>query len=416
MRYNSMHHGCTIRTADMPKLSDIRITDKTVKNAKPKNIAYDIRDATLRGFILKVQPTGSKAFYAEWGRGKRSRIGDAALITVTRAREIAAQRIADAKRGEIPQPQIRNSVPTLKKFIDTQYETWALTQQKSGADNVQRIRGAFAGFMDTRIDQLSAWAFEQWKAQRKANGTAPATINRDLTMVRAAMNNAVEWGLIQTNPLTTVKALKGADVKRVRFLSDNEEKRLMTALNQREATIQGDSRASTNNLLPIANDVTFTDYLKPMVLIAMNTGLRFGELTRLRWIDISLTDAPMLTVQAGYAKTGETRHIPLNKIVRTTLQTWKAQQANTSGLVFVTKTGQRVKNLRKVWIGVLVTANIKNFKWHDLRHHFASKLVTAGADLNTVRELLGHGSLDMTLRYAHLAPEHKAAAVALLDG
>jgi integrase len=399
----------------MPKLSDTSITEKTVKNAKPKSIAYDIRDATLRGFILKVQPTGSKAFYAEWARGKRSRIGDAALITVTRAREIAAQRIADAKRGEIPQPQIRNSVPTLKKFIDTQYETWALTQQKSGADNVQRIRGAFAGFMDTRIDQLSAWAFEQWKAQRKANGTAPATINRDLTMVRAAMNNAVEWGLIQTNPLTTVKALKGADVKRVRFLSDNEEKRLMTALNQREATIQGDSRASTNNLLPIANDVTFTDYLKPMVLIAMNTGLRFGELTRLRWIDISLTDAPMLTVQAGYAKTGETRHIPLNKIVRITLQTWKVQQANTSGLVFVTKTGQRVKNLRKVWIGVLVTANIKNFKWHDLRHHFASKLVTAGADLNTVRELLGHGSLDMTLRYAHLAPEHKAAAVALLE-
>jgi hypothetical protein len=68
-----MHHGCTIKSIDMPKLSDIRITDKTVKNAKPKSIAYDIRDATLRGFILKVQPTGSKAFYAEWARGKRSR-------------------------------------------------------------------------------------------------------------------------------------------------------------------------------------------------------------------------------------------------------------------------------------------------------------------------------------------------------
>lgn len=399
----------------MPKLSKIRITDKTVKNAKLKSIAYDIRDATLRGFILKVQPTGSKAFYAEWARGKRSRIGDAALITLTRAREIAAQRIADAKRGEIPQPQIRNSVPTLKKFIDTQYETWALTQQKSGADNVQRIRGAFAGFMDTRIDQLTAWAFEQWKAQRKTSGTAPATINRDLTMLRAALNNAIEWGLIQTNPLASVKALKGADVKRVRFLSDDEEKRLMAALNQREAAIQRDSRASTNNLIPITNDVTFADYLKPMVLIAMNTGLRFGELTRLRWTDISLTDAPMLTVQAGYAKTGETRHIPLNKTVSTTLQAWRAQQTDTSGLVFVTKTGHRVKNLRKAWLGVLATAKINNFKWHDLRHHFASRLVTVGADLNTVRELLGHASLDMTLRYAHLAPEHKAAAVALLD-
>jgi integrase len=410
-----MHHGCTIKSIDMPKLSDIRITDKTVKNAKPKSIAYDIRDATLRGFILKVQPTGSKAFYAEWARGKRSRIGDAALITVTRAREIAAERIAAAKRGEIPQPQIRNSIPTLRKFIDSKYEAWALTQQKSGAENVQRIRGAFAGFMDTRIDQLSAWSFEQWKAQRKTSGTAPATINRDLTMLRAALNKAVEWGEFKTNPLDSVKALKGADVKRVRYLCNDEEKRFMAALDEREAVVRADKRASTNNLVSIASDVAFADYLKPMVLIAMNTGLRFGELTRLRWADVSLTDAPMLTVQAGYAKSGETRHIPLNKTVKATLKTWKAQQVETGGLVFVTKTGHRIRNIRNAWLGVLTAAKIKDFKWHDLRHHFASRLVMAGVDLNTVRELLGHSSLDMTLRYAHLAPEHKAAAVAALD-
>jgi hypothetical protein len=203
----------------MPKLSATRITDKTVKNAKSRDITYDIRDAILRGFSLKVQPSGSKAFYAEWARGKRSRIGDAALITVTRAREIAEQRIADAKRGEIPQPQIRNSVPTLEKFIDDNYEAWALAHQKAGGANVQRIRGAFPNSMETRIDQFTAWTFEQWKAQRKKDGIAPATINRDLTMLRAAMNNAVEWGMIQTNPLLTLMAQNGAYVKRVRYLS-----------------------------------------------------------------------------------------------------------------------------------------------------------------------------------------------------
>ena len=235
-------------------------------------------------------------------------------------------------------------------------------------------------------------------------------------MLRAALNNAVEWGELKTNPLVKVKALKGADVKRVRYLSGDEEKRFMAALDNREIAIREDNRASTNNLVSIAKGLTFADYLKPMVQISINTGLRFGELTRMRWTDIRLTDAPMLTVQAGYAKTGETRHIPLNKTAKATLQAWKAQQADTSGLVFVTKTGHRVKNLRKAWLSVLASAKIRDFKWHDLRHHFASKLVMAGVDLNTVRELLGHSSLDMTLRYAHLAPEHKAAAVAKLDG
>ena len=410
-----MHHENTTGIADMPKLSATRITDKTVKNAKPRDITYDIRDAVLRGFSLKVQPSGSKAFYAEWARGKRSRIGDAALITVTRAREIAEQRIADAKRGEIPQPQIRNSVPTLRKFIDDKYEAWALTHQKAGAANVQRIRGAFPDCIDTRIDQLTAWTFEQWKTQRKKGGTAPSTINRDLTMLRAAMNNAVEWGLIQTNPLATVKALKGADVKRVRYLSDEEEKRLMRALDQREAAMRNGELSSANKFISMSKKGTYTDHLKPMVLVAMNTGLRYGELSLMRWTDISLTDAPMLTVQAAYAKTGKTRHIPLNKTAKDTLRAWKAQQDDTSGYAFVTRAGNRIKSVRNGWKALLDDAKIKDFKWHDLRHHFASKLVTAGVDLNTVRELLGHSSLDMTLRYAHLAPEHKAAAVALLD-
>lgn len=93
---------------------------------------------------------------------------------------------------------------------------------------------------------------------------------------------------------------------------------------------------------------------------------------------------------------------------------WKVQTPNATGLVFPGKDGDRLDNVKSAWCALLKSAGIVNFRWHDMRHHFASRLVMAGVDLNTLREFLGHGDIKMTLRYAHLAPEHKAAAVARL--
>ena len=420
VRLSQVHLGFTYG-AIMPRRSNIRITEKTVK-LKPRERPFEIRDRDLRGFILRIQPTGTKTFYCEWAQGKRSRIGDTALMTVERARDIAEHRISGAKRGEIPQPQIRNSIPTLEKFIDGQYEVWALTHQKAGTGNVQRIRGAFPTFLDTRLDLLTAWSFEQWKIERKKQGKAPATINRDLTMIRAALNKAVDWGEIQSNPLNDVKQLRNADNKRVRYLLPDEEQRLMAALDEREAGMR-QRRQSGNEwreqrskpALPAIGPDDFADYLKPMVLVAMNTGMRYGEMSRVRWSDVHLGDPPGLNAQAAHTKTDKMRHIPLNPPALATLRTWKAQQRNTSGYVFQNKNGGRLKQLESSWENVITKAKIKNFTWHDFRHDFASKLVMSGADLNDIRELLGHSSIDMTLRYAHLAPEKLAAAVALIN-
>ncbi len=150
-----------------------------------------------------------------------------------------------------------------------------------------------------------------------------------------------------------------------------------------------------------------------MVLLTLNTGLRRGELFSLMWSDINFEKA-LLTVRGDTAKSGKTRHIPLNKIALQVLIDWQSFNDSDKLIFSNARTGTIFNHIKKSWAAVLERASIKNFRWHDMRHHFASKLVMAGADLNSVRELLGHADITMTLRYAHLAPEHKAKIVSML--
>ena len=202
-------------------------------------------------------------------------------------------------------------------------------------------------------------------------------------------------------------------------MDKEEEKRLRQALTERDDKIKA-QRISANKfrqersykLLPDLSTNTFADYLKPIVLLATNTGMRRGEVLSLAWQNVDLTNKT-LTVISESAKSGKTRHIPLNNEAYETLKSWKAD-SDSSGFVFKGQDGKQLLEIRKSWATVLDMAKIEDFRFHDLRHHFASKLVMASVDLNTVRELLGHSDLTMTLRYAHLAPEHKAAAVNLI--
>ena len=159
---------------------------------------------------------------------------------------------------------------------------------------------------------------------------------------------------------------------------------------------------------------TYTDHLTPMVTLALHTGLRRGELFGLQWRDVDLA-ASRLTVRGDEAKSGQTRHVPLNTIAATALATWRDHEAEDGGRDRLRwRGGRAARGHQEGWAALLTKASIRDFRFHDCRHHFASKLVMAGVDLNTVRELLGHSDFKMTLRYAHLAPEHKAAAVARL--
>src|SRR5262249_48394378 len=131
------------------------------------------------------------------------------------------------------------------------------------------------------------------------------------------------------------------------------------------------------------------------------------------WGDVDLVQCRLI-VRGTSAKSGLTRHVPLNTEAADVLRAWRSSEHKTRDLVFPGPEGKPMFSLKTAWSKVATAAKLKDFTFHDLRHTFASKLVQAGVDLNTVRELLGHADIKMTLRYSHLAPEHKAAAVAKL--
>lgn len=159
----------------------------------------------------------------------------------------------------------------------------------------------------------------------------------------------------------------------------------------------------------------YTDYMKPAINVTLNTGLRRGALFALRWNDVNF-DERIITVRAAAAKSGKTIYIPMNDTVYRVLLAWQQQtHEEDETLVFHSSRGTPIGSIHYLWGKLLNSAEIKDFRWHDMRHDFASRLVMAGIDLNTVRELLGHSNLNMTLRYAHLAPGVKREAVKVLE-
>jgi integrase len=266
---------------------------------------------------------------------------------------------------------------------------------------------------------INLWVIEKWRSEELKRGKAKTTINRDITTLKACLSKAVQWELLDANPLQKLKPIRTDGLTRARYLTATEERALRKTLAEREEQIRK-NRANGNAWrrerhqaeLPDLSTVAFADYLQPMVLLALNTGLRRGEVLQLRWADVELLRRELI-VRGDNAKNGKTRYIPLNNEALTTLQQWRSNSSSTEW-VFARQDGKRMRAVKSSWKRVLRSAAIADFRWHDLRHHFASRLVMNGVDLNTVRELLGHSDLSMTLRYAHLSPEHKADAVARL--
>ena len=412
------------------------INDKTGEKQYPRDIRFDSEQP---GFGVRLFPSGKKSYvYQYWTRKagqKQERrlltIGYTTEISLKEAREKAQKHSTAVHDGSDPlkDRQQVQSAETYLQFIEQTYHPYLIAHLRGGIDNSDNVRETmatlrrtFSEFHNLELKEITPYLLEKWRQRRTTDGVKPSTINRQMNDLRACLNKAVEWEALTVSPFEKVKPSKTDRNQAVRYLTEREEARLRERLDDREAKMRA-ARENANvwrekrgyDLYDDLSDHQFVDYLKPAVLISLNTGLRRGELLGLSWTDVDL-ERRNLTVRGEGAKSGQTRHIPLNEEAFTVLKNWKAQPGLKSQLVFHGKNGEQLHNLRKAWQAVLDEEPdpIVDFRWHDLRHHFASKLVMAGADLNVVRELLGHSDYKMTLRYAHLAPEHKAAAVEML--
>jgi integrase len=229
-----------------------------------------------------------------------------------------------------------------------------------------------------------------------------ASINREISCLHQLFRKAVEWEMIDKNPFSRGKTLRIKENNmRTRFLTEDEIPRLLAAC---------------------------APHLKNIVVCTLNTGMRRGEILNLRWDQIK--DG---IIYLQETKTDDPRQIPVNNTLAELFGninkeqkfrseyvftfTRPVKEEKSSGLVLIIpEQGNRINNVNVVFTSALRRAKIKDFHFHDLRHTFASHLIMKGGTLKEVQELLGHKSMTMTLRYAHLSQDHKKKAVNLLNG
>jgi integrase len=259
------------------------------------------------------------------------------------------------------------------------YLDYSRTNKRSWTRDRTSIGSLNRPFGGKYLYEISPLLIERYKKKRIEEVT-PATLNRELACLKHMFTKAIEWEKTDYNPVRSVKLLRENNA-RLRYLTCDDIQRLYE---------------------------NCADHLKPIVLTALYTGMRRGEILKLKWEDVDL-DQKIIFVRN--TKNNEVREIPLNNLLTNTLSSIKF----TLPYVFCNEDGKPYGSVRKSFDTALKKAGIEDFRFHDLRHTFASHLVMSGVDLMTVKELLGHKTIKMTLRYAHLSPSHKRRAIEALE-
>lgn len=407
------------KAKDLGPKTKVKLTREFIRGLVFTGERQEYRDILCSGLLLRVgAKRGIRYAYqyrdANGDRQKYTFQDDPERVDPAEIRQ-KVRKLGDDPAGEKRALRIEakhSEARTIRSFVEGRYWTDKLALQSSGLDTQKRILAAWKPFVGIDMAKLDPADFHAHRIDRLEDEIKPQTLNKDRSVLMTMLNQAVIWKLLPRNPLDHegFRELEGKDEERVRWLGQNDEHE--EVLDEYGAKI-----GERDRFMAAVMDETTPDYIRDMSILALNTGMRRGEIFKLRWESVSIERA-QITVQKVTAKNKKTRYITMNDTVKRMLIRRNKVRPIKGGaeLVFPNpETGKAFTTVKKGWATLVQRARLVDFHFHDQRHDFASRLVQKGVSLYEVRDLLGHSSIKMTERYAHLAPSQMRSAVKLLD-
>lgn len=344
------------------------IEKRTIQDGK---ITYRVK-VRLKGFPTQTATFERLTDARKWAQHTESAIREGRHFKTTEAKRHTLK--------EVIERYIKTVLPTKPKSAYTQAQQLRWWDEQLGQYVLADITPALIA---QHKDKLSQHAIPQKKCR------TPATVNRYLAVLSHVFTMAVkEWGWIEDNPLRKVSKMKEPR-GRVRFLSDDERTRLLD-----------ECKKSDSN------------FLYMVVVLALSTGARRMEILGLSWDNIDLNRG---VITLHETKNGERRILPLTGHALALIKEHAQVRHLNCNLLFPGKDFKKPIDIRTPFENALKRAGIEDFRFHDLRHSCASYLAMNGASLAEIAEILGHKTLQMVKRYAHLSDAHTSKVVARMN-